>query len=133
MIYFVCLSSFDPWQDFDLNYLIGNNYLRRERLHGSLHKSLVFLVHLTTKFPIIIIFLLIVLYAIPASAVILTLYILVTILFAFPSLLILYFAYPSLDWLAREILTWDPSMFAFRVLVLGVLDKLCLVVGCKFW
>jgi hypothetical protein len=35
----------------------------------------------------------------------LTLYILITVLFALPSFLILYFAYPSLDWLVREIIT----------------------------
>ncbi|XP_044480142.1 uncharacterized protein LOC123224706 [Mangifera indica] len=83
----------------------GNNYLRVQRMHSSLRKSLVFFVHLTAKFPLVIIFLLIVVYAIPACAAILALYILVTILFALPSFLILYFAYPSLDWLVREIIT----------------------------
>ncbi|CAL5370705.1 unnamed protein product [Camellia sinensis] len=82
-----------------------NNHLTVERLHTSLRKSLVFFVHLTAKFPLVLIFLLIVLYAIPASAAILALYILITVLFAFPSFLILYFAYPSLDWLVREIIT----------------------------
>ena len=83
-----------------------NNYLTLERLHSSLHKSLVFFVQLTAKFPLVVILLLIVLYAIPASAAILALYILITVLFALPSVLMLYFAYPSLDWLAREIITW---------------------------
>ncbi|RVW30430.1 hypothetical protein CK203_088832 [Vitis vinifera] len=82
-----------------------NNYLTLERLHSSLHKSLVFFVQLTAKFPLVVILLLIVLYAIPASAAILALYILITVLFALPSVLMLYFAYPSLDWLAREIIT----------------------------
>lgn len=82
-----------------------DNHLSFERLHSSLRKSLVFFLHLTAKFPLVIIFLLIVLYAIPASAAILALYILVTVLFALPSFLILYFAYPSLDWLVREIFT----------------------------
>ncbi|XAR71281.1 Non-specific serine/threonine protein kinase [Bertholletia excelsa] len=82
-----------------------NDYLTMERFRTSLKKSLVFFVHLTTKFPLVLIFLLIVLYAIPASAVILALYILITVLFALPSFLILYFAYPSLDWLVREIIT----------------------------
>ncbi|XP_015962718.1 uncharacterized protein LOC107486675 [Arachis duranensis] len=81
------------------------NYLSMERLHTSIRKSLVLFVHLTAKFPLIIVFLLIVLYAIPASAAILALYILITIVFALPSFLILYFAYPSLDWLIREIIT----------------------------
>ena len=82
-----------------------NNSLTAERLHSSLRKSLVFFVHLTAKFPLVLIFILIVLYAVPASAAILALYILITVLFALPSFLILYFAYPSLDWLVREIIT----------------------------
>ncbi|KAJ3697943.1 hypothetical protein LUZ61_001648 [Rhynchospora tenuis] len=79
------------------------NLFSVERVQASLRKSLAFLVHLTAKFPLIFIFLLIVLYAIPASAAVLALYLLVTVLFALPSFLILYFAYPSLDWLLREI------------------------------
>ncbi|XP_073056915.1 uncharacterized protein [Primulina eburnea] len=82
-----------------------NNYLATERVHSTLRKSLVFFVHLTSKFPLVFIFLLISFYAIPASAAILALYILITITFALPSFLILYFAYPSLDWLVREIIT----------------------------
>ncbi|PIM99953.1 Non-specific serine/threonine protein kinase [Handroanthus impetiginosus] len=82
-----------------------NSYHAIERFHLSLKKSLVFFVHLTAKFPLVIIFLLIVFYAIPASAAILALYILITVVFAIPSFLILYFAYPSLDWLVREIIT----------------------------
>lgn len=80
-------------------------YLNRESLNVSLRKSLAFVVHLTAKFPLVVIFLLVTLYAIPASAAILALYILITVLFAFPSFLVLYFAYPSLDWLVREIMT----------------------------
>ncbi|KAK1357691.1 Preprotein translocase secA family protein [Heracleum sosnowskyi] len=79
-------------------------HFNTERFHLSLRKSLVFFVHLTAKFPLVFIFLLIVLYAIPASAAILALYILITVLFAVPALLVLYFAYPSLDWLVREII-----------------------------
>ncbi|XP_023740928.1 uncharacterized protein LOC111889030 [Lactuca sativa] len=81
------------------------SHVNAERLQSSLRKSLIFFVHLTAKFPLVFIFLLIVLYAIPASAVILAVYILITILFALPSFLVLYFAYPSLDWLVREIIT----------------------------
>ncbi|RRT75300.1 hypothetical protein B296_00009699 [Ensete ventricosum] len=84
--------------------LVGN-YFDPERFRASLRKSLAFFIQLTAKFPLVIIFLLIVLYAIPASAAILALYLLITILFALPSFLILYFAYPSLDWLLREIFT----------------------------
>lgn len=72
--------------------------------NSSLRKLLVIFVHLTAKFPLVLIFLLIIIYVIPAGAAILALYILVTVLFAMPSLLILYFAYPSLDWLVREIM-----------------------------
>ncbi|XP_074317049.1 uncharacterized protein LOC141653244 [Silene latifolia] len=82
-----------------------NRYFNREGLNMSFRKCLAFLVHLTTKFPLVLIFLLVTLYAIPASAAILALYMLVTLLFAFPSFLVLYFAYPSLDWLVREIIT----------------------------
>ncbi|KDP31305.1 hypothetical protein JCGZ_11681 [Jatropha curcas] len=84
---------------------LNARYFNAEGLQLSLRKSLVFFVHLTAKFPLIVIFLLIVLYAIPASAAVLALYILITLVFALPSFLILYFALPSLDWLVREILT----------------------------
>lgn len=82
-----------------------HNQLSLESLQSSLRKSLAFFVHLTAKFPLVVIFLLLVLYAVPASAVVLALYILVTLLFALPSFLVLYFAYPCLDWLVREIIT----------------------------
>eukprot|EP01018_Ginkgo_biloba_P037458 Gb_34790 [translate_table: standard] len=81
------------------------NYLNTTMLHASFRKSLVLFVQMTAKFPLVLIFLLIVLYVIPASAAILALYCLITLLFALPSFLILYFAYPSLDWLVREIVT----------------------------
>ncbi|KAJ9163564.1 hypothetical protein P3X46_023215 [Hevea brasiliensis] len=80
-------------------------YFNSLRFQLSIRKSFVFFVHLTAKFPLILIFLLIILYAIPASAAILALYILITFFFALPSFLILYFALPSLDWLVREIIT----------------------------
>ncbi|KAI3462902.1 hypothetical protein Pfo_019565 [Paulownia fortunei] len=99
-----CIHQSEPsGSSHDGNHF--NSYLAIERLHLSLRKSLVFFVHLTAKFPLVIIFLLIILYAIPASAAILALYILITVVFALPSFLILYFAYPSLDWLVREIIT----------------------------
>lgn len=90
--------------DSNHGHVYGLNYLTVETLHSSLRKSLVFFIHLTAKFPLVLIFLLIVLYAIPASAAVLALYVLITVLFALPSFLILYFAYPSLDWLVREII-----------------------------
>ncbi|XP_047323538.1 uncharacterized protein LOC124927211 [Impatiens glandulifera] len=81
------------------------DYLNVERLQSFLRKCLVFFVQLMAKFPLVLIFLMIVLYAIPASATILALYVVITVLFAVPSFLILYFAYPSLDWLVKEIIT----------------------------
>ncbi|KAJ0982041.1 hypothetical protein J5N97_010296 [Dioscorea zingiberensis] len=81
------------------------NYFNVERIKSSLCRSLAFFVNITAKFPHVIIFLLIVLYAIPASAAILALYILITVLFGLPSFFMLYFAYPSLDWLIREIIS----------------------------
>ncbi|KAG9142443.1 hypothetical protein Leryth_018221 [Lithospermum erythrorhizon] len=85
------------------NHHNPTGYQGVERSHFSLHNSLVFLFNMTAKFPLVMIFLLIVLYAIPASAAILALYIPITLLFAAPSFLLLYFAYPILDWLVREI------------------------------
>ncbi|CAJ1931955.1 unnamed protein product [Sphenostylis stenocarpa] len=74
-----------------------------ERHYFSLYKYLDFFLHFTSKFPLIVIFLLIALFAIPCSAVILILYLLVTILFAIPSFLVLYFAYPTIQRLITEI------------------------------
>ncbi|KAI4966360.1 hypothetical protein ZWY2020_041197 [Hordeum vulgare] len=73
-------------------------------LPACLQKLMVCFVQLTAKFPLVIMFLLIVLYAVPASAAVLLLYVLVTFLFALPSFLILYFAYPTLTG-SREIFT----------------------------
>lgn len=77
----------------------------RDNVQTSLRKSLVFFVQLTAKFPLVVMCLLIILYAVPICAAILVMYILVTLLLALPSFLILYFAYPCLDWLVREIVT----------------------------
>nr|ACG36850.1 RING zinc finger protein-like [Zea mays] len=82
---------------------VGRNIFHTDNISASLQKLMVCFMQLTAKFPLVIIFLLIVLYAVPASAAVLVLYALVTFLFALPSFLILYFAYPSLDWLVREI------------------------------
>lgn len=79
---------------------------RGERVEGryfSLHKSLDLLVHVTSKFPFVIMLLLIVFCVIPGSAIILTIYFLLTVLFAIPSVLVLYFTYPTLKRLVREI------------------------------
>ncbi|KAG8366420.1 hypothetical protein BUALT_Bualt17G0077800 [Buddleja alternifolia] len=68
----------------------------------SFHKSLEFFIHMTAKFPLVILFL-IVIFAVPTCATILMLYLVITILFALPAFLVLYFAYPALEWLGREI------------------------------
>lgn len=81
------------------------NYVNAERIPLSICKFLAFFVNLIVKFPLGIIFLLIILCTIPASAAILALYILITVLFSLPWFLILYFSYRSLDWLIREINT----------------------------
>ncbi|KAK4358028.1 hypothetical protein RND71_023638 [Anisodus tanguticus] len=74
-----------------------------QRTQFSLQKSLDFFFRLTSKFPLVIILLLVVIFVIPSSVGILILYLVITILFGLPSLLVLYFAYPALDWLVREI------------------------------
>ncbi|KAE8694473.1 hypothetical protein F3Y22_tig00110783pilonHSYRG00316 [Hibiscus syriacus] len=58
----------------DRTYLV--DYFDLERIHSTLRKSLGFFVHLTVEFPLIVMFLLIILYAVPTSAAILALYIL---------------------------------------------------------
>lgn len=75
----------------------------RERQYFSLHKSLDFFLHFTSKFPLVIIFLLIAFFVIPCSIVILIIYFLLTIIFAIPSFIVLYFAYPTIQRLVREI------------------------------
>lgn len=81
------------------------DYWNIRSFHSSLCKSLVFFVNLTAKFPLVLVLLMVVLYVIPATVAILILYIIITFFLALPSFLFLYFAYPILDWLVREILT----------------------------
>ena len=108
-----------PKGDFLLGNIATNLNLRRpssshgsgqwgsnsdgQRNHFSLPKSLDFFFQFTSKFPLIIIFILIAFFAVPGSAIILALYLLVTIVFAIPSFLVLYFAYPTLERLLKEI------------------------------
>lgn len=83
---------------------VGNtNNLERPQFQFNFQKSLDFFLQFSAKFPLVLVFLLIVLFALPSSAAILMLYLLITIVFALPAFLVLYFAYPALDWLAREI------------------------------
>ncbi|XP_047324001.1 uncharacterized protein LOC124927603 [Impatiens glandulifera] len=80
-----------------------NNIRNRERPNLLIPKSLDILIQFTRKFPLIIGFLFIVIFVLPASATILVLYLIITAVVALPSFLVLYFAYPCLDWLVREI------------------------------
>ncbi|GAB2270046.1 hypothetical protein Dimus_004960 [Dionaea muscipula] len=83
---------------------MNNRYIDIYRLNMSLCKSWALFVRATAKLPLIVIFLVITLYAIPASVAILALFLIITVVFAIPSFLMLYFAYPCLDWLVREII-----------------------------
>lgn len=82
---------------------VTRGYLRTGRLHESVCKSMALAAHLLAKFPLLVIFLLMALYAIPVSAAVLGIYFFVTFALAVPSFLVLYFAFPSLNWLMREI------------------------------
>jgi hypothetical protein len=62
-------------------------------------------VQITAKLPLVFLFLFIIFYVLPFSAFVLAVYAVVTVVFAVPSFLAVYFSYPSLDWLAREIVT----------------------------
>ncbi|XP_057948757.1 uncharacterized protein LOC131144247 isoform X1 [Malania oleifera] len=73
------------------------------RHHFSLKESLNLFIDFAAKFPLVLILLLIVFCVLPASAAMLALYVLVTVLVALPSCLVLYFTYPILVWLVREI------------------------------
>ncbi|KAK9675981.1 hypothetical protein RND81_11G045900 [Saponaria officinalis] len=90
--------------------LITNNdenhatrYINVDRPQFSLHKSLDYFIHFAAKFPLVIIFLVVIFLVIPGSFSVLVLYCLISVLLALPSFLILYFAYPTLEWLLREI------------------------------
>ncbi|GAA0153541.1 ubiquitin-protein ligase [Lithospermum erythrorhizon] len=76
-----------------------------ERRHLSLQASLDFFFRLSVRIPLVFALVLFVFAVLPTSAVTLLLYLLITVLFGVPSFLVLYFAYPALDWLAREITT----------------------------
>ncbi|XP_010471525.1 PREDICTED: uncharacterized protein LOC104751304 isoform X1 [Camelina sativa] len=82
---------------------VTRGYYRTGRLHDSVCKSMALVAHLLAKFPLVVIFLLMALYAIPVSAAVLGIYFFVTFALAVPSFLVLYFAFPSLNWLIREI------------------------------
>lgn len=70
---------------------------------ASLTKSIDLFISFMSKFPLVIIFLLVLFFVVPGCALILILYLLLTVLFAVPSFLVLYFAYPVLGWLVKEI------------------------------
>lgn len=109
-----------------------NNW-NSERIRSSLLNFLSFLIQLTAKFPLVIMLLLIVLYAVPASAAILALYMLVTLLFGLPAFFMLYFAYPSLDWLVKEITTWwiftETCWFCYTRILMQLSIMVIIMVG----
>ncbi|GER31839.1 RING/U-box superfamily protein [Striga asiatica] len=82
----------------------GSNGNMSERVQLSFNKSIDFFFKMTAKFPLVLL-LLVVLFAIPASGAVLLLYLVITIVFAVPSVLVLYFSYTALDWVGREIRT----------------------------
>lgn len=86
-----------------LNDRHATNSVNVDRPLFLLHKSLDIFIQFAAKFPLVIIFLVIIFLVIPGSMAILALYLLITILLAAPSFLVLYIAYPLLDWLLREI------------------------------
>ncbi|XP_038890517.1 uncharacterized protein LOC120080047 [Benincasa hispida] len=74
-----------------------------ERRRLFFYNHLDFVVHLIFKFLLVVIFLLIVVFVIPGSALILLLYLLITLLLALPSLLIFYLALHALEKLMNDI------------------------------
>jgi len=96
-------THFQGWlgNNLDNNHVIGDVIVERPQF--SLHKSLDYFIRLAAKFPLVLILLVIVFLVVPGSLTVLVLYLLVTILLALPSIIVLVFAYPTLDWLLREI------------------------------
>lgn len=84
---------------------VSSHGIERRRLF--FYKHLDCLVHLIFKFLLVAIFLLIVVFVIPGSALILLLYLLITLLFALPSLLIFYLAVHALEKLMSDITSWN--------------------------
>ncbi|KAI3452888.1 hypothetical protein Pfo_009551 [Paulownia fortunei] len=81
----ICRDREQEWSPSSCN----NDSSTSERLQMSFHKSLdIFCIRITVKFPLVIL-LLIVIFALPTSAAILMLYLVITILFAVPAFLVL--------------------------------------------
>ncbi|XP_043695970.1 uncharacterized protein LOC122646473 [Telopea speciosissima] len=80
-----------------INYLQG-----RWGVHASLRRSLPSLVQLTVKFPFVIILMVLLSYVIMGSIVVLVFYLLITFIFAVPSVWLLCFFHPMLERLARD-------------------------------
>ncbi|XP_024529422.1 uncharacterized protein LOC112345928 [Selaginella moellendorffii] len=95
----------DVWQ-------IGLNLQQRRVWHEIVHdewnadqvlKLIRLIAQVISKLPPMILLLFLVFYVLPFSALVLVLYSLVTLVFAVPCYLVLYFSYPGMQWLAREI------------------------------
>eukprot|EP00249_Psilotum_nudum_P021779 c28242_g1_i2 orf=663-1460(+) len=74
-------------------------------LSGWFRCLMVFGLQLLSKLTSLLLLLFILFYILPFSTMILLVYFVATIVFAFPSFLMIYFAFPSVGWLAREIVT----------------------------
>uniref|UniRef100_A0A0A0KRZ4 Ubiquitin-protein ligase n=1 Tax=Cucumis sativus TaxID=3659 RepID=A0A0A0KRZ4_CUCSA len=88
---------------FSLPSGTGTGTVTSERRRLFFYNHLDFVVHLIFKFLLLVIFVLIVVFVIPGSALILLLYLLITLLFALPSLLIFYLAFHALEKLMNDI------------------------------
>ncbi|KAJ4952120.1 hypothetical protein NE237_028952 [Protea cynaroides] len=79
-----------------------NHLLRRWGVHASFGRSLPSFVKVTVKFPVVLIVMLILCYVIMGSIAVLVVYLLITFLFAVPSLWLLCFFNPILERLVRD-------------------------------
>ncbi|KAJ7570973.1 hypothetical protein O6H91_01G143100 [Diphasiastrum complanatum] len=76
-----------------------------EVLHGSYRRVCAFFSQITSKLPLVCLLLFLVIYLLPLSIGFILIYAAITIIFAVPSLLVVYFSFPSLNWLIQEIMT----------------------------
>lgn len=74
-------------------------------LHRWFKKMVSLCAQLMAKFMLLLLVMFILFCVLPFSTVILVVYFAATLIFAFPSFLAVYFAFPSLSWLLREIVT----------------------------
>lgn len=83
--------------------LAGNERWSLMRCQRSAARMLASFLQFTARIPLVLLLLFIVVYVLPFSTLVLALYCVITVLLAVPSFMVLYFAYPSIDWLVRAI------------------------------